>query len=67
MIIASHSGMYANEQTSVRRVPGGWIYSTYHSFGKENSGTSKSESSVFVPFSNEFIEDLVVNISADKL
>jgi len=34
------------------RVPGGWIYSTYH---KENDGFNVS--SVFVPFNTEFVND----------
>ena len=34
---------------SVRRVPGGWIYTTYHPVSTGSQG-----SSVFVPFDDEF-------------
>ena len=37
---------------NVMRVPGGWIYKSFN----EQVGGAWSESSVFVPFDNEFCE-----------
>lgn len=48
--LSLHETLDINETVSATRVSGGWIYMTYHK-------TSQSHSTIFVPYSEELIED----------
>lgn len=48
--LSLHEKCYLDEETMVRRVPGGWIY-TYMYIAPQ---LISSVTSVFVPFNNEF-------------
>jgi len=45
-----HDTVFLSEDMSILRVPGGWIYT----FGIDDNVTS-----VFVPFSNEFVRSML--------
>lgn len=45
---------YGNSGLSVRRVPGGWIFTDFEDSHEENNTVQSRLSSVFVPYDEEF-------------
>jgi hypothetical protein len=47
---------YGSRVLSVRRVPGGWIFTELHDSQGDGNNVQQRLSSVFVPYSDEFKE-----------